>query len=138
MDVNDVMHWISWPVDGNDVMHWKCVRRIWGILKRSVSWVLLSEEERWLSLARRDFGQVSHEMGWGADEKARIERMCISLLMSKLKGNKKFCTWTKKSLVFFVFRDSYVLCICMFHLSVSAYGTIVPLVFFYKDGFSIK
>ena len=30
----------------------------------------------------------------------------------KLKGNKKFRTWTKKSWVFFVFRDSCVLCIC--------------------------
>ena len=41
--------------------------------------------------------------------------------MFKLKGNKKFRTRTKKSLEFFVFRDSYVLCIyvmnilCTFH-----------------------
>ena len=32
---------------------------------------------------------MSHEIGGGADEKARIERMCISLLMSKnLKTQK--------------------------------------------------
>ena len=37
--------------------------------------------ERLLSLARGGLGQVSHEMG--ADEKARIERLCLSLLMSK-------------------------------------------------------
>ena len=38
--------------------------------------------------------RVPHEMGSGADGKARIERMCISLLMSKnlqkLNGNKSF------------------------------------------------
>ena len=60
---------------------------------------------------------------------------CVSLSLCrrtfKLKGNKKFRTWTKKSSVFFVFRDSYVLCIyvmnilCTFHISVSGYGTCV-------------
>ena len=46
---------------------------------------------------------------FGADGKVR----CISLLMSKnlltQKVIKKFHTWTKKSYVFFVIRDSYVL-----------------------------
>ena len=37
----------------NDVMHRKFARRILGILKKSVSWVLRSEEKGWLSLARR-------------------------------------------------------------------------------------
>ena len=41
-----------------------------------------SEEDGWLSLARGGLGQVLHEMV-GGDEKARIERRCISLLMSK-------------------------------------------------------
>ena len=60
----------------------------------------------------------------GADGKARIERMCISLCRRtfKLKGNKKsFVPELRSCQVFFVFRDSYVLCIyvmnilCMFH-----------------------
>ena len=41
-----------------------------------------SGEDGWLSLARGGLGLELHEM-LGADEKARIERMCISLLMSK-------------------------------------------------------
>ena len=36
-----------------------------------------SEENGWLSLGRRGLGQVPHGMG-GSDEKARIERMCLS------------------------------------------------------------
>ena len=36
----------------NDGMHRKCAQRILGDLKKSVSWVLRSEEEGWLSLAR--------------------------------------------------------------------------------------
>ena len=40
-----------------------------------------SGEDGWLSLARGGLGQVSHETG--EDEKARIEIMCISLLVSK-------------------------------------------------------
>ena len=37
------------PEDVNDVMHWKRARRIWGIWEKSVSWVLASEEDGWLS-----------------------------------------------------------------------------------------
>ena len=57
------------------------------------------------------------------------QKECVSLSLYrrtfKLKGNKKFRTWTKKSEVVFVFRDSDVLCIyvmnilCTFHVSVS-------------------
>ena len=56
----------------------------WRILKKSVSWVESCLERRRLAFAcslRPDefarYGEVC------ADEKARIERMCISLLMSK-------------------------------------------------------
>ena len=59
---------------------------------------------------------------------------CVSLSLCrrtfKLKDNKKFRTWTKKSEVFFVFRDSYVLCyiymniLCSFRISISVYGTL--------------
>ena len=49
----------------------------------------------------------------------------------KLKDNKKFRTWTKKSYVFFVFQDSYVIyehfmnIICTFHIFMYGYVTYV-------------
>ena len=39
----------------------------------------------------------------------------------KLKGNKKFRTWTKKSKVFFVFRNSYVIYVRYEHYERFAY-----------------
>ena len=42
-----------------------------------------SGEDGWFSFARRDPWLMSHKMGGGADEKARIERLCLSPLMSK-------------------------------------------------------
>ena len=39
----------------------------------------------------------------------------------KLKGNKKFRTWTKKLYVFFVFRDSYVIYVRYGHYERFAY-----------------
>ena len=92
------------------------------IWKKSVSWVLASEEEGWLSgLAETRPGVC----GWGphvlvvvvvrADGKISID--CVSLSSCrktlKLKGNKKFCTWT--NFVNFVFLDF----LCLFHISVS-------------------
>ena len=40
-------------MDVNDVMHRKSTRRIWGILKKSVELNPGSEDDGWLSLARR-------------------------------------------------------------------------------------
>ena len=43
-----------------------------------------SGEDGWLSLARGGLGQVLHKTRVGvADEKARIERLCLFLLFSK-------------------------------------------------------
>ena len=44
-----------------------------------------SGEDGWFSLARGDLCGGCHTCwrGGGADEKARIERLCLSLLMSK-------------------------------------------------------
>ena len=62
-------------------------RRIWGILKKSVELSSATGEDGWLLLARQSqaSGLVEDATrdGGGADEKVRIERMCISLLMSK-------------------------------------------------------
>ena len=59
-------------------------RRIWGILKKSVSWVLPREKTvgfRLLAEARPvALWRVPHVLGGGgADGKASIERLCISL-----------------------------------------------------------
>ena len=73
----------------NDVTHRKRAGDLGRFWKSQ--WVELrptSGEDGWLSLARGGLGQVSHEMGV-ADEKARIERLCISLLMSKKPLNSK-------------------------------------------------
>ena len=54
----------------------------------------------------------------GADGKARIERMCISLLMVEEPLNSKviksFVPELRSRKCFFVFRDSYVLCIYIY------------------------
>ena len=52
-----------WPRDVNDVMHRKRARRIWGIWEKSVSRVLASEEEGWLSELAEALRRVPHLMG---------------------------------------------------------------------------
>ena len=70
--------------------------------------------------------------GDGADGKASIERLCMALPYVETfnsKVIKNFVPERRSRYVFFVFRDSYVLCIyvmnilCTFHISVSGYGT---------------
>ena len=87
-------------------------RRIWGDFEK-VSWdETCLGGRRLVSLARGDLCGGCHMCKEGTDEKARIERLCLSLSLCrktfKLKGNKKFRTWTKKSLR--VFRISRFLC----------------------------
>ena len=100
-----------------------------GFWKSQLSWVPGSEEDGWLSLARRSqaSGLVAgaHVMGGGgADGKSRIERLCISLPYVETfnsKVIKGFVPELRSRYVFFMFRDSYVLCIyvmniiCTFH-----------------------
>ena len=111
-------------------------RRIFGIWKKSESWVpaserkswvLVSEEDGWFSKLTEAFRRVPH-VEWGVRWKICHRKIALlSPLCRKtfqLKGNKKFRTWTKKSWVFFVFvfRDSYVIYIwvmnilCKFHI----------------------
>ena len=106
-------------------------RRIWGILKKSVSWVLPREKTvgfRLLAEARPvALWRVPHVLG-GGDGKVIIERLCISLPYVETfnsKVIKGFVPELRSRYVFFVFRDSYVLCIyvmnivCTFRVSVS-------------------
>ena len=78
---------------------------------------------------------------WGADEKARIERLCLSLSLCrrtfKLKGNKKV-SYLNKEVVFFVFRYPmfYVIYIYEHYMSIAHihielwYNIINPLYFY--------
>ena len=70
-----------------------------------------------------------HTCWWGqANGKASIERLCLSPYVEKplnSKVIKSFVSELRSRQVFFVFQDSYVLCIyvmnilCTFHISVS-------------------
>ena len=105
---------------------WRYAPEAWDeIWERSVGWVLPLEEEGWLSLAHRGLAAgVTHSL-----EQMKRSGVSLSLCRKtfKLKGNIKFRTWTKKSQVFFVFRDSYVIYIwvmnilCTFHIFMYGY-----------------
>ena len=85
-----------WLGDVNDVMHRKHARRILGILKKSVNWVESCLGRRRLTFACSPWPCVGCARGLG-----RMEMSGVSLTLCgktfKLKGNKKFRTWTKKS-----------------------------------------
>ena len=86
------------------------------------------------SLRPNEFMRYGRHTSWGAaDGKANIKRLCISLSYVETFNSKiikGFKPELRSRYVFFVFRDSYVLCIyvmnirCTFHISVSGYGTL--------------
>ena len=95
-----------------------------------------SGEDGWLSLARRSqaSGLVAGDtrVGGGADKKVIIERLCISFPYVETfnsKVIKGFIPELRSRYVFFVFRDSYVLCIyvmkiiCTFPILLYGYHT---------------
>ena len=127
MDVlfTDVKIKIPGPGDVNDVMYRKRMRRILGILKKSVSWELDSEREGSTFGARRGqtnlcaTGAARDGGGGGADGKVIIERSCISLPYVETfnsKVIKGFVPELRSRYVFFVFRDSYVLCVYVMNI----------------------
>ena len=73
---------------------------------------------------------------WGADGKARIEKMCISLPYVETfnsKVIKGFVPELRSRYVFFVFRDSYVLCINLWTFYVHFIQShIITMVHIYK------
>ena len=100
-----------------------------------------SEEDVWLSLARRSqasglvAGATSFFLGGGRWKSQNRKNVYLSPydeepLNSKLI-KKSFVPELRSHYVFFVFRDSYVLCIyvmnirCTFHISVYGYDTLV-------------
>ena len=90
----------------------------WDILKKSVSAVETCLGGRRLAFActQRPWAGVARD-GAGTDEKARIERLCLSPYVKEplnSKVIKSFVPELRSRYVFFEFRDSYVLCyICM-------------------------
>ena len=111
-------------VSANDVTHRKHVEDLGRFWKSQlVEMRPASGEDGWFSLAHGDL--VAGATRVGGDEKARIERLCLSLLMSKKPLNSKviksFVPEQRSRQVFLVFRDSYVLCYivmdirCTFH-----------------------
>ena len=87
--------------DLNDVMHRKRARRILEIWEKSESWVLASEEHGWLSELAEALRRVPHVI-WRRWKSQHREMVSLSLCRKtfKLKGNKKFRTWTKCFLCF--------------------------------------
>ena len=80
---------------------WRHAPEAWAeIWEKSVSWVPASKEEGWLLLARRGLVAGAHVV-WGRWKSQVYLSLCRKTF--KIKGNKKFCTWTKKSWVFLCF-----------------------------------
>ena len=110
-----------------------CAEDFGGFEKSQLSRVGQSEGEGWHSLARSGLVAGATRVGVGrADGKTIIERLCISLPYVETinsKVIKGFVPELRSRYVFFVFQDSYVLCIYVmnilrtFHISVSGYVT---------------
>ena len=103
---------------------------------RPASW-----EDGWFSIAcGGPLWRVPHVLGGGADEKARIERLCLSLLILKnlnSKVIKSFVPEQRSRYVFFEFRDFYVLSLWTFDVRFT-HSHIMAMVNLYKNGFGIK
>ena len=122
----------GWPVDVNDVMHRKRAQRILGDLKKS-QWVEFCLGRRRLaSFTRRSQASglvagATRVGGW-AGGNVIIESLCNSVPYVNSKVIKSFVPELRSRYVFFVFRESYVICIyvmniiCTFHISVSGYA----------------
>ena len=118
------------PGGVNDVMHRKRVWRILGIWEKSVSWVLVSEEEGWLSgLAEiRPVVCGGDRMWWGGRWKSQHRKIVyLSPYVEKpfnSKVIKGFVPELRSRKFFRFFRDSYVIYIwvlnilCTFHISI--------------------
>ena len=104
-------------MDVNDVMHRKRAEDLGDFEK-------VSDLSSWLGRRRLTFASTPKAGQWpcdgctrdgGGGGKVSIERLCISLLMSKNLFNSKviksFVAVLRSRKCFFVFRDSYVLCI---------------------------
>ena len=137
-----------------DLGMWKtsCIGSVRGglgeIWEKSVSWVESCLGRRRLTFAYspRPCGGCARDVG-GADGKVIIERLCISLPYVETfnsKVIKYFVLELRSRYVFFVFQDSYVLCIyvmnilCTFPIFMHGYVTIVTKIKYSKGFYSKK
>ena len=107
-----------------------------GFWRKSISWVLRSEEEGWRSLAHRSqaSGLVSGaHVVWGRWKSQHRKNVYVSPKVEKnlnSKVIKVFVPELRSRYVFFMFRDSYVLCIyvmnilCTFPIFMYGYVTL--------------
>ena len=86
-----------------------------GILKKAVNRVesCLGRRQLTFACSRRPWTGVARDLGVGSYEKARIERMYLSLCRRTFKL-KSFVPELRSRYVFFEFRDSYVLSLWTF------------------------
>ena len=111
----------------------RCMRSIFGILKKSVELRPASEEDGWLSLARGGLGQVPHEMGGGGRWKRQNRKnVYLSPYVEEEPLNSKviksFVPELRSRNCFSCFEIpmfyKYIMnIICPFRISVSGYGT---------------
>ena len=115
------------------------VRRILGDLKKSVSWVEFLARKKtvgWLSLARRSQASglaagITRDLGrWKSQNRKNVYLSPYVEEPLNSKVIKSFVPELRSRYVFFVFQDSYVLCIyvmnilCTFPIFMYGYGTI--------------
>ena len=97
---------------------WRYAPEAWTeIWEKSVTWDWdLGEAKRICAL------RAPHVLGgrWKSQHRKMVS-LSLCRKTFKLKGNKKFRTWAKKSKVFFVFRDSYVIYVRYGHYERFAY-----------------
>ena len=112
-------------------------RGFWRFWRKSVELSSASWEDGWLSLAYRSQASglvagATRVVRWEGDGKVIIEILCISLPYVETfnsKVIKGIVSEVRSRYVFFVFRDSCILCeyvmniLCAFHISVYGYGT---------------
>ena len=103
-----------------DVTHWKSAEdfgRFW-----KSKWVEIrpaSGEDGWFSLARGDLCGGCYtcwEEGRWKSQYRKIVPLSLCRRTFKLKGNKKFRTWIKKSSSVFRISRSYILCIYVMNI----------------------
>ena len=119
--------------DVNDVMHRKRARKILGDFKKSVELSPAWEEDGWLSLARRGLVSGAHVV-WGRWKSQVYLSPYVEKLFNSKVIKKSFVPELRSRHVFFVFQDSYVLCIyvrnilCTFPIFM--YGYVTPILGF--------
>ena len=111
------LRWEKGLQSANYVTHRKRMEDFGRFLKSQlVELIPTSEEDGWLSLARRDLGQVSHEMGsrWKSQNRKIVPLSPYVEKPLNSKVMKSFVPELRSRYLFFVIRDSYDLSLWTF------------------------